>query len=252
MKTYHVLNGDCLAEQLKKTKINQDVIVCRECLVEGDTSAENIEAFWSTRAKFLKDSYNIPTEEYYKKSVRELEKLTKLPEASALCLWFENDLFCQVNMWFILSLLSAYPEMRVFRVFPKNDNPKDKWKGFGNTSSDQLGQAYTLRKEFSPQDRELGKNLWLAFQNADFQKLKALSLQESECFQYLDEVCQAHIDRFPSDNELGRPEQVIKEIIEEGMEDFPLVFSEFSAKAGIYGFGDMQVKRIYDSLMLGQ
>ena len=42
MTTYHILNGDCLAEQLRQTKINQNFIVCRECFIDGNLYADNI------------------------------------------------------------------------------------------------------------------------------------------------------------------------------------------------------------------
>jgi len=45
MSTYHILNGDCLAEQLKQTKVNHDFIVCRECLIEGPLNAEKSDEF---------------------------------------------------------------------------------------------------------------------------------------------------------------------------------------------------------------
>ena len=95
--TFHILNGDCLAEQLRNTKINQDFIICRECLIDGKVVANSLAAFWAIRAKFITESYNASIEEYYENTVNELEKLKTLPDGSEVCLWFENDLFCQIN-----------------------------------------------------------------------------------------------------------------------------------------------------------
>ena len=69
MTTYHILNGDCLADQLRQTKINQDFIVCRECFIEGNLYADNITNFWSIRAEFIADTYKVSTEEYFVKTV---------------------------------------------------------------------------------------------------------------------------------------------------------------------------------------
>jgi hypothetical protein len=66
----------------------------------------------------------------------------------------------------------------------------------------------------------------------------------------LDEVCQAHIDRFPEDQSSGRPERLVEELIQTHSTDFNKVFSEFSEREGIYGFGDLQLKTIYDKLMI--
>ena len=80
MTTIHILNGDCLADQLRQTKINQVFIVCRECLIDGNLYAENLAEFWTIRAKFISDTYNALTEEYISKTVNEFEKLKNLPD----------------------------------------------------------------------------------------------------------------------------------------------------------------------------
>lgn len=249
MTTYHILNGDCLADQLKQTKINQDLIVCRECFVDGDLYADNIADFWTIRAKFIADIYNVSTKEYFNRTVKEFEKIQTLPNNSEVCLWFENDLFCQTNMWFVISLFTDQPTIKLYRIFPTVSNISDNWKGFGISNAEMLEQSYSSKVLFKPQDIELGNKLWTAYKINDFKKLKELSKVQSNCFQYLEEVCQAHIDRFPKDDTLGRPEKVVKEIIETKSTNFQDVFSEFSIRQGIYGFGDLQLKNIYDRLM---
>jgi hypothetical protein len=225
MATYHILNGDCLAEQLRQTKINHDFIVCRECLIDCNLDAVSISDFWTIRAKYIADNYNISIKEYFSKTVSEFEKLNTLPNNSEVCLWFENDLFCQTNMWFVISTLSDHSTFKIFRVFPVSENKADMWKGFGIVSPEKLEQAYNSKIQFTPDDLELGKRLWTAYQNYDFEKLKELAQSQSGCFEYLEEVCKAHIDRFPSDNSLGRPDKVVKEIIETNSKEFQIVFS---------------------------
>jgi hypothetical protein len=244
-----VLNGDCLAEQLKQTSINQNFIICRECLIEGDLQARYIADFWKIRAEFITKTYNASIEEYYKITVNEFEKLTNLPENTKVCLWFENDLFCQTNMWFVLYLLKEKQNIQVFRVFPIIENKSDIWKGFGIVNTENLEQAYASKIRFQQKDIDLGYHLWNAYQKNDLNKLKELSQESSDCFDHLEEVCQAHIDRFPSDNTLGRPENMVKYILETQTKEFQEVFSAFSEREGIYGFGDLQVKSIYERLL---
>jgi len=245
----HILNGDCLADQLRPTKMNQNFIVCRECLLDGDVRTDTLKEFWKIRARFFADSYSVSKEEYYSKTVNELEKLNNVPDNSEVCLWFENDLFCQVNMWFVISILSNNRTLKVCRIFPVIENYTDVWKGFGRADVHQLQQAYDTKIQFTSGDIKLGKNLWIAFQNGDLEELKKLSKNQSNCFGYLEEVCQAHIDRFPEDKSLGRPERLVQELIQTHLSDFQKVFSEFSVIEGIYGFGDLQLKTVYDNQM---
>ncbi len=246
MATYHILNGDSLAEQLKQTRHDQNHIVCRECLIEGDLNAANDADFWAVRAKFIANTYQVPAETYFSKTVAEFDKMISLPDNSDVCLWFENDLFCQANLWFILSLLSRQPSLNLFRVFPVIENIRDTWKGFGISTPQMLEQSYASKIPFTSTDIELGKNLWTAYKSGNRKELKELSRELTESFLYLEEVCQAHTDRFPADKSMGRPEKTVKEIIETKSTDFRDVFSEFFVREGIYGFSDLQVKNIYD------
>jgi len=249
MATYHILNGDCLEDQLRQTKVNQNFIVCRECLIEGDLDAASLEDFWKIRANFITVTYGVSAEDYFSKTVSEFGKLYNLPAGSEICLWFENDLFCQANMWFMLALLSERLNPKVYRVFPVIDNKTDRWKGFGISTTEKLEQAYSSKVQFKPEDVELGKQLWEAYRKGNFKKLQELSRKQSDCFEYLEEVCRAHIERYLPDKNFGRPEKIIKEIIRTKSKGFQEVYSEFSAREGIYGFGDLQVKNIYDRQM---
>jgi hypothetical protein len=245
--TYHILNGDVLAGQLKETDIKGQFIICAECLIDGDLTGDTLQQFWLSRANYIADNYKTTTDRYYHKCVSEFEKIIDLPVGTEVCLWFENDLFCQANMWFVISLLfKGGKENKIFRVFPAIVNKADLWKGFGISDTKMLEQAYRSRVQFSEAGLILGESLWNAYKVSDFDKLIELSKQESQVFEYLGEVCQAHIDRFPTDNSPGRPDRAVKEIMQNKSKEFEEVFSEFSDKHGIYGFGDSQVKVIYD------
>ncbi len=247
--TYHILNGDCLAEQLNQTSIQGQRIVCAECLIDGDVSGDTLPEFWETRAKFISESYSATRDEYFAKVVTAFDTILNLPEDAEVNLWFENDLFCQVNMWIVLSLLSDRPPKALYRVFPVIHSPADLWNGFGASDTQMLEKAYQSRVLVSPVDIHLGASLWNAYKHSELETLKELSRQASGAYQQLEDVVQAHIDRFPAHNEPGRPEKAIKRLIEHTSTDFDVVFTEFSKYHGIYGFGDSQVRQMYDKIM---
>jgi hypothetical protein len=96
--------------------------------------------------------------------------------------------------------------------------------------------------KFTPADVELGSELWIAFQNRNYSRLRELSLTESQCLPYLREACEAEIEKD------FRPKQVLKEIRRSGIEDFGETFAAFREQAGVYGFGDHQVKRLLNEI----
>lgn len=243
----HVLNGDALAHKLP---FREHQIVCRECLIEGPVHADSMEQFWNRRAAFIASAYQGQTEIYFKNTKLELEKIAHLNPGSIVNLWFEHDLFCQVNMWFMLRFIRENKlQVKVNRVMPSvviND-----WSGFGTMQEEELKHCYDARIEFSNDDITLGCDLWDAYQQNDLEKLQLLSGKSSLCFPYLKEVCTAHMQRFRH-NGLGRPQQKLMTLMQSGITNFKELFKEFLKTESIYGFGDAQVKNMLENLSAKQ
>lgn len=234
----HILAGDSLADNFKDANIEGEIVVCRECLVEGAVKAENIDEFWKVRAGFIKSAYGEEQEKYYKTVVSEFEKLNDLSSVTEINLWFEYELFCQTNMWFCLYLLQN-TSAKIYRIAPVLKTEENIWEGFSNLNAEDLRKCFAARIGFTADQVSLGANLWKSFQNADYEALEQVSDKKSACFPYLKEVCRAEIEKD------FYPREILREIKAQGLTDFTKVFSEFSNRAGVYGFGDAQVKRIW-------
>jgi hypothetical protein len=243
-----LLNGDCLAEQLKGAELPLETIVFREALVSGPLGGATWKEFWETRVGFLTKQYGATALEVQEKTVAELDKIRSLADGVELSLWFEDDLFCQVNLWFVLNLLSKSKNIKIYRVFPPEASPINRWRGFGDASAAALEQAYESKVPFTSSDLVLGKNLWKAYRLGDGAQLTTFSKSASPCFRQLAEVCQAQQDRISEDPSERRPEKVILELLAMGITDFDTLFSQFSEREGIYGFGDLQIRELLDSV----
>jgi hypothetical protein len=245
---FNILNGDSLAYSFPDAKIEGNIIVMREGLIEGELSGNNLPDFWQSRARYLK----ISETEYNNSVVKEFEKIINAPDNSEFNLWFEYDLFCQVNMWFVLSIINSLPiKKKVFAVYTSylDKTSKQFWNGFGPANSDELRVCYANRISLSKDDLNLGQELWNAYKNGNLEELTKLSKHQSLAFPYLQDVVKAHVDRFPKDGTKGRPEKVIEDITKNISKDFHEVFKEFWNRESIYGFGDTQLKSLYDKVM---
>jgi hypothetical protein len=221
---YQILNGDGLAGNFD---FAGEQIICRECLIEGDLKTESLEHFWQVRADFFSKSFG--ENSYFEKVKTEFDKLKKITADDEVNLWFGHDAFCQVNMWFVLSRLEK-TKAKFYRIFPDSDG----WNcGFNN-----LQKCLESGQELTNSDLQLGRQLWKAFCFRDFENLKQLGAANSPCFIRLDEVCRALIEID------SKPKRILSEIIQKGEIDFGEIFSQFKAKAGVYGFGDLQVRNI--------
>lgn len=236
----HVLPGDSLAEEFRKTAIDGEVTICRECLIVGDMDAETLPEFWEQRARFILSEYGEDEIEYHENVADDLAELIDLPLGAQVNLWFEYELFCGVNMWFCLDLLRN-TAAEVYRVEPNVRTSDDIWKGFGSLDADALKSCFAARKQFTPDDIKLGSDLWNAWKTKDRSKLKSLGETESKCFPYLKEVCEAAVEIEK------RPREILEEIAKD-KNDFTDIFAEFSKRAGVYGFGDLQVEKLLERL----
>ncbi|MEO7538785.1 MAG: DUF1835 domain-containing protein [Pyrinomonadaceae bacterium] len=237
--TIHVLPGDSLVDEFRKANIPGDVIVCRECLVVGPVDADTTFEFWDDRARFILAEYGEDEIEYHERVADELEKLAEVEPGTEVNLWFEYELFCSVNIWFCISKLAGRGA-NIYRVEPSVLSIKDRWKGFGALQASDLRKCFESRRELSADDIKLGAALWEAFRADDHRSLKELSKGPSDAYPYLDEVCEAAIEK-----DL-RPVETLMEIKKEGITEFDDVFAEFSHRAGVYGLGDLQVQRLLE------
>lgn len=245
MNEFHILNGDALKDQFPSS-LEGEKIVARECLVDGPVTGNTLDEFFTCRANYLRSQYSEIELDYFDDVASEFKKIIALPDDSTINLWFEDDLFCQVNLWFVCSLIEEYvTPQKVFLVQPHTDLQY----GFGGLDKKGLTQAYTSRTELSQKDILLFASLWKLYQQDDHTQILKLAEENLEKLPFLGKVAKANLDRFPTDKSLGRPEQTLLNIIEEkGSEEFGPVFQEFHKRESIYGFGDLQVKKLFDQL----
>jgi hypothetical protein len=238
---YHVLPGDAQVEEFRKTGIEGELIVCREALIYGPVDADDIDQFWNERARFIVGEYGEDEIAYHDNVARDLAKLLDVEVGDEINLWFEYELFCSVNMWFCLSLLKD-TGADVYRVEPIGLDEEDRWNGFGKFTSDDLKAAFELRTKLSTEDIDLGASLWDAYRKKDVDKLRELAAGEHDAFPCLGEVAAAAAE------EDIRPREIVREVVAGGETEFENIFTEFKKRAGVYGYGDVQVQKLVDQL----
>lgn len=243
---YHILNGDALKEQFPES-ISGEKIVARECLVDGDVTGETLQDLFNTRAKFISESYDGYSEsDYFDKTVPEFLKIEKLPIGSEINLWFEDDLFCQVNFWFVIFLLAEAGSIdNVSLVRPSADIQY----GFGGMSSAELTKAYKNRRQIDPTATQILRKFWRLYQSRNYIEMSEIAFQLSEEYDFVRTAVEADMERQPNKEFVGRPKQSLIEIMNElETDDFGTVFRAFNHREAIYGFGDLQVKRLLDEI----
>ena len=236
----HILNGDALAEVFPDD-LSGRRIVFREALVEGPAEARPLWEYYDARSEFLSftyGQYDIP--EYRSHVIPEIEKLRNLNNGESLNLWFEDDLFCQVNFWY---LVYQFADRDLHLVRPTAPIEY----GFGGMNQEDLVNGFLQRIHLDEEMKDQLSCLWPAYASFDFAQLRRISVGLSEGLEFIRPVILAHIERQPDGDSPGRLIRRLKEIIQElGTDQFGPVFREFSRSEAVYGLGDLQVKRLFE------
>lgn len=245
---FHILNGDALAESFPES-IPGERIIFRECLVDGPVNATPTQKLWQVRAEFIQKNYSGAADlNYYKNSYQEILKIKSIPSEAKIYLWFEEDLFCQVNLWFILNYLKTHPA-EVFLVLPYPDSPYH----FSTLAEKDLIEAFhTKAHPLSNREKEVLGELWIHFQQENVFEAMRIAEQFTERFPFIKPAVEAWRDMIPIGDFPGKPKAKLLEISKSlQSHEFSSIFREFQKLLPEYGFGDLQVKRMCRELGIG-
>ena len=240
----HILNGDALGDQFPKD-LPGEILVFRECLIEGPKEVVEFETFFASRAAYLSDTYDPKIKESYSRELSiPLIKIVTDPKPSEIVLWFEEDLFCQTNFWFICHFL----EDSGFGGKVSWAKPSGVAKyNFGLLSKESLKAVFEDRL---PVDLAKIALLWQAYSINDSDELIRLVEDITDLSQYIIPAAIAYRDMNTSTVEKSRPYLSLLAITKTlKTTHFGKVFKVFCKKEAVYGFGDLQVKRIFDQVV---
>jgi hypothetical protein len=240
----HILNGDALGDQFPKD-LPGETLVFRECLIEGPRKEVEFEAFFTSRAAYLSDTYDPTIKESYSQelSIPLMKVVTDL-KPSEVVLWFEEDLFCQANFWFVCHfLLSSGYRGKVSWAKPSGTARYN----FGLLSKESLMAVFEDRL---PVDIAKITLLWQAYSVNDSDELIRLVEGITDLSEYIIPAALAYRDMNTSTIEQSRPYLSLLEITKtQKTTRFGKAFMAFCKKEAVYGFGDIQVKRIFDKVV---
>lgn len=248
----HITNGDSSTQRLQSLKLKGDIITWREMLCEGQTlSNVGSESFWKTRFEFLNKNYKVSKSWFVEKTLKEYRSLCNHKQQDQIVLWFEYDLFCQINMLAVLSWLKTHRRhAEISLVCSGKEDETDKLYGLNELSDEQLRKLYDNRVVLSQNDIEYADYVWQLYCSDNPIRIENLVGFESSNFKYLSNALKVHLRRFPSiKNGLN---EVENRILRVGHEEKLATQKEFLQKIlsdqGMYGFGDTQYKRMLTSM----
>ncbi len=248
----HITNGDAFTLRLKNLKFNGEIITWREMLCEGKTETSvGSEAFWKTRFEFLHKNYNVSKSWFVEKTLKEYRSLCNHKQQDEIVLWFEYDLFCQINMLAVISWLKTYRRhVQISLVCSGYEDDSERLYGLGELSDERIRELFKSRVSLSQNDIEYADYVWQLYCSDNPIRLENLADFDMYQFTYLEEALKTHLRRFPAiKNGLNELEnRVLKIAAENKSASKKALMSALLTDQGWYGFGDTQYLRILKNL----
>jgi hypothetical protein len=177
----HVLNGDATAAVFPDT-LPGERAVWRDILMEGPADADA-----ETRAAWLAPRLGVGVDDYARRWREGQRMLADAKAHAEVVLWFEQDLFCATNLWFVLDRLDA---ARVSLVFP----PLSAGGGLGALAPAAFAPLFEQRRVLTARDIADARALWRAY--AAPEPLPLTRLQPT--LPFAPAAVRLHCARFPS------------------------------------------------------
>ena len=196
----HITNGDMFTSRLNTLDLKGDIITWREMLCEGKTLSNVVsESFWKSRFEFLNKHYRVSKSWFVEKTLKEYRSLCNHKQQDHIVLWFEYDLFCQVNMLAVLSWLKSHRRhAEISLVCSGREDNSGKLYALNELSTEKLLELYENRISLTQDDIEFADYVWQLYCSDNQMRLENVITHNSFQFDYLSEAIQAHLKRFPT------------------------------------------------------
>jgi hypothetical protein len=248
----HITNGDNFTQKLKQLKFKGEIITWREMLCEGKTETSvGSEAFWKTRFEFLHKNYNVSKSWFVEKTLKEYRSLCNHKQQDEIILWFEYDLFCQINMLAVISWLKTHRRhVQISLVCSGYEDETNHLYALNELSDERIHELFKNRAILSQNDIEYADYVWQLYCSDNPIRLENLADFDLYQFAYLGEAINTHLHRFPTiRNGLNEIEnRVLQKAATEKASSKKALMRSLLDDQGWYGFGDTQYDRILKNL----
>jgi hypothetical protein len=135
-----------------------------------------------------------------------------------LVLWFEHDLFDQLNLVQLLDWMRermpATPHVSLICIDRFPGRPQ--FKGLGELSPEELATLLDVRQPVGHEQFELAARAWRAFRHPDPRGLAALVASDTSALPFLAVALRRHLEEFPSTRDgLSRSERRVLQLAEQ-------------------------------------
>jgi len=239
-RLHHVTNGDALSAVIAAAGIPGSRSLWCDILHEGPVPASlSHEQLCATRARYGAD-VGYAAYEDLSTAFREWQGAVDRPSYDELVLWYEHDLFDQLNLVQLLDRLASQSTgARVSMVTTDRFPGHPKFRGMAELTPEEILTLFGQRQPLSPAQFALAREAWNAFRQPTPAPLQELVAGDTSALPYLKAALVRHLEEFPSTrNGLSLTEERILAAVEPGPRPIIDVFGHVLDQERCFFIGD--------------
>ena len=194
----HITNGESAGNTLRQTALGGAVLSWQDVLHEGPVPALPRQKLLRARARFLADcGWGGRQALLSSLERRDRQLLEALRDNLQIVLWFEHDLYDQLQLLDVLALAhaeQAAPELIVIGSFPG----KPSFAGLGELTASELETLWPSRRRAAPAALQAATSAWAAVQAPEPTTLAEWATREREHLPFLAPALRRLLEELPA------------------------------------------------------
>jgi hypothetical protein len=256
----HVANGTSTTDSIQEAGLPGVSSVWADALHDGPVPGGlSDEELLPIRAKFLSDE--APEHGALADTAAELTRwraaIQDTSSYDELVLWFEHDLFDQLNLIQLLAWMAQQPPVtagkRVSLICIGSFPGRDHFKGLGELTPAELAPLIATRQPVTAAQYALATRAWDAFRASDPRSLDALvhgaAAADMSALPFLEAALRRHLEEFPwTTDGLSRTERRVMELAQPGPITFMDVFPRVHDGETAFYIADLSLQTVIERL----
>lgn len=215
--TLHIANGTSTTTLIERAGIPGDCSIWADALHDGPVPGGlSNEELREVRAKYFAHLLGEDWRGWYDEVTRWDDAVQRVAEYDEVVLWFEHDLFDQLNLIQLLDRLDTvrrHAPARISLVCIDRFPGRLRFRGLGELTPSELATLPALRQPVTDGQFNLAGRSWRAFTDADPRAVEALLEADTSDLPFLANAFHRYLDEFPdSVTGLSRTENRVLEI----------------------------------------
>lgn len=244
MPTLIVTNGDSAAELLAEAGEADAVLPWRDVLHEGPITNVSLEELTSRRAAFLADRFGLDDVSIEADFAARNEALAGHADFDRIELWFEHDLYDQLQLIQILSFLSDQDRVEGLCLVQAGDY-------LGHQSPATIGKFRQSQRPLLREDLALARMIWGELAAPEPGPIVRRYGSSVTGFPFLGSALSRFVEELPGTNGLSRSEQTLLSVVAAGNTPSTGLFNAVLEQEDAAFMGDVSFIAMLDDLATG-